>query len=378
MFDQVFNLIHGNRLIYNACWEDPQIDRQLLQIDAGSKIVMITSAGCNALDYLLDAPREIQAVDVNFRQNALLELKLALYARRNFDDLFAMFGDGRCDRYQEIYQDIGNLLTPAAQNFWDRKISYFSGQGWRKSFYWRGGAGDFAWVLRRILLGNGQRRHAIEQFLQSDTLASQKEFYALLEEKLFSSPVSWLIRQPWCMATIGVPMAQIRLLEQTHPQGLSGYVQDKLKQVMTELPFDSNYFWRVYLTGSYSPTCCPNYLKKENFDRVKGLLDRVKIHTCTLSEFLAKHPGSYTHFILLDHQDWLAWHQPETLATEWESILANSSAGAKILLRSAGLNLDFVPKAAKSRLRFFPEWTAALHTRDRVGTYGSLHLAEVQ
>ena len=48
---------------------------------------MITSAGCNALDYLLDSPREIQAVDVNFRQNALLELKLALFARRNFDDL---------------------------------------------------------------------------------------------------------------------------------------------------------------------------------------------------------------------------------------------------------------------------------------------------
>jgi S-adenosylmethionine-diacylglycerol 3-amino-3-carboxypropyl transferase len=377
MLNYVFNLIHGNRLIYNACWEDPQIDRQLLQIDTDSKIVMITSAGCNALDYLLDAPREIQALDVNFRQNALLELKLALFARRNFDDLFAMFGDGRCDQYQEIYQDIRDLLSPAAQSFWDRKISYFSGQGWRKSFYWRGGAGDFAWVLRRILMWNGQRRQAIEKFLESDTLAGQKEYYPSLEEKLFSRPVSWLIRQPWCMAMVGVPMA-IRLLEQTHPGGLNGYVQDKLKQVMTELPFDSNYFWRVYLTGSYSPTCCPNYLKRENFDRIKSLLARIKIHTCTLTEFLAKYPGSYTHFILLDHQDWLAWHQPETLAAEWEAIFANGSAGAKILLRSAGLNLDFVPAAAKSKLRFFPEWTAALHTRDRVGTYGSLHLAEVK
>ena len=271
MFNFLFNLIHGNRLIYNACWEDPQIDRQLLKIDADSKVVMITSAGCNALDYLLDSPREIHAVDVNYRQNALLELKLALFARRNFADLFAMFGEGSCDNYQEIYQDIRNLLSPAAQRFWDQKITYFSGRGLRKSFYWRGAAGDFAWLMRRILLGNGERRRAIDEFLKSETLAGQKEYYSPLEEKIFSRPVSWLIRQPWCMAMIGVPKAQIRLLEQTHPRGLSGYVQDKLKQVMTELPFQNNYFWRVYLTGSYSPACCPNYLKKDNFDHDQKL-----------------------------------------------------------------------------------------------------------
>ena len=32
---------------------------------------MITSGGCNALDYLLDEPRRIYAVDMNPRQNAL-------------------------------------------------------------------------------------------------------------------------------------------------------------------------------------------------------------------------------------------------------------------------------------------------------------------
>ena len=44
---------------------------------------MITSAGCNALDYLLDEPRQVHAVDVNPKQNALLELKLS--AIRNLD-----------------------------------------------------------------------------------------------------------------------------------------------------------------------------------------------------------------------------------------------------------------------------------------------------
>ena len=158
MFNFIFDLIHGNRLIYNTCWEDPRIDRQLLKLDSDSKVVVITSAGCNVLDYLLDSPQEIHAVDVNYRQNALLELKLAIFARRNFDDLFAMFGRGKTEHYQEIYQSLRELLTPAAQSFWDQKIDYFSGKGLRKSFYWRGASGDFAWLLRRILIGNGQRR----------------------------------------------------------------------------------------------------------------------------------------------------------------------------------------------------------------------------
>jgi S-adenosylmethionine-diacylglycerol 3-amino-3-carboxypropyl transferase len=135
--------------------------------------------------------------------------------------------------------------------------------------------------------------------LKSENLARQKEYYLDLEEKIFSRPVSWLIRQPWCMAMVGVPKAQIRLLEQTHPRGLSGYVQDKLKQVMTELPFQKNYFWRVYLTGSYSPACCPNYLKKANFDLIKSSCQSQNSYL-SLTEW--QNTRIYTHFILLDHQ----------------------------------------------------------------------------
>ncbi|TAE49008.1 MAG: DUF3419 family protein, partial [Cytophagales bacterium] len=54
--DKIFQNIHSNNLIYNTCWEDPRCDREMLQFKNDSKVVMITSAGCNALDYLLDSP----------------------------------------------------------------------------------------------------------------------------------------------------------------------------------------------------------------------------------------------------------------------------------------------------------------------------------
>ena len=73
--NRVFQQIHTGNLVYNTCWEDPRCDRALLDLTAESRVVMLTSAGCNALDYLLDAPHSIDCVDMNPRQNALLDLK---------------------------------------------------------------------------------------------------------------------------------------------------------------------------------------------------------------------------------------------------------------------------------------------------------------
>ena len=72
-----FNAIYQRSLLYNTCWEDPALDREAMQLQANDRIVMITSAGCNALDYAIDGPKAIHCVDANPRQNALLDLKIA-------------------------------------------------------------------------------------------------------------------------------------------------------------------------------------------------------------------------------------------------------------------------------------------------------------
>jgi hypothetical protein len=78
-----FNWVHSHHLIYNACWEDPRLDRIALNAGAHDTMLTITSAGCNTLDYALLEPRHIYAVDLNYRQNALLELKLVQAGRNH-------------------------------------------------------------------------------------------------------------------------------------------------------------------------------------------------------------------------------------------------------------------------------------------------------
>jgi S-adenosylmethionine-diacylglycerol 3-amino-3-carboxypropyl transferase len=376
--DLVFKRVHGTQLIYNCAWEDPRIDRELMKLDASSSVVMITSAGCNALDYLLDGPAAIHAIDMNFRQNAVLELKLALIKKGDHAALFEMFGKGATPRFREIYAGVREDLPADARSFWDEKIAVFDPNSFKRSFYYHGTSGTAAWVMRKALFAG---RHNLADMalclLESESLEEQRDIYRQIEPEVWGRFANWLVRQPALMALLGVPRPQMQLIQNNYPGGLTSFVKDKLKRVLTEVPVEDNYFWRVYMTGNYTKDCAPGYLHEGNLAILAANADRAHTHTMTVSDFLKQNPGAYSHYVLLDHQDWLAAHDPAALREEWELILANSRPGTKVLMRSAGFDIDFVPEDIRSRLRFCPEITERMHLQDRVGTYGSLHFGEV-
>lgn len=370
--DAFFRAVHRNRLIYNTCWEDPRADRELLRLDVNSRVAMITSAGCNALDYLLDDPARIDCVDLNPRQNALLELKLAVFEGAGHEELFELFGQGGGPRHRAIYAAVRDRLSVSARAFWDRHLYYFDPQRRGGSFYFYGTAGHVAWSLRQYLrlLRPGLHSQLLE-LVEAPDLATQQAVYAAIEPKLWTGLARWAMRQPAVMSLLGVPRAQIELIQAQHPGGLEAYVRDKLRQMATQVPMRDNYFWRVYLTGRYTRDCCPNYLRAEHFATLRARVERIRTHTMSFSAFLQQYPGRYTHFILLDHQDWLAHHDPEALAEEWRLILASSQPGARVLMRSACTSIDFLPAFALRCMRRYEAESRALHARDRVGTYGS-------
>jgi S-adenosylmethionine-diacylglycerol 3-amino-3-carboxypropyl transferase len=100
----LFDRFLKSNLIYNQCWEDPSIDKQALNLTAADRIVTITSAGCNALDYLLSAPQRIDCVDVNPHQTAPLELKVAAIRVLPHGTFFKMFGRGRLEGHRRTYE----------------------------------------------------------------------------------------------------------------------------------------------------------------------------------------------------------------------------------------------------------------------------------
>ena len=377
--ERIFRQIHGNTLIYNTCWEDPRCDREMLKLDKDSRVVMLTSAGCNALDYLLDNPKEIHCVDLNPRQNALLQLKAACFKSSDHSLLFELFGNGASPRARQAFDaQLRPHLSGNAVKYWQKNIAYFNGQGLRKSFYWRGSSGAVAWMVRRWLLRKPETRKIANQLFAAKNKAEQKHWYEQFEPRFLNPFVRWFLRQHLVQSMLGVPKSQQKMATSLYQDGMTGYIRSCLRHVFTELPLQDNYFWRLYYYGKYEQDCCPNYLVEENFDTLKGRIEQVQTYTLSLSDFLKKNPGKYTHFILLDHQDWLAANLKDALIEEWQLILQNAAPGAKVLLRSASHQHDFLPEFVLDAVEFDEEAAKISAQNDRVGTYAGTFFGEIK
>lgn len=383
----VFSRIHMNNLVYNCCWEDPRLDREAMELGSEDRIAMITSAGCNALDYALDAPKEIHAVDMNPRQNALLELKIAGIHELEWEDFFALFGRGRHESFRGLYHDLLRpRLSPFAREFWDRREGYFAP---RSSFYFHGSSGNVARVLNYYIDRTRGLRGNLQRLLEATTLEEQGEIYhRSVRDAFWGRMMRRFVGSNLTLACLGVPRPQRQQVEAHYGGSIERFVESCIESVFTRLPISDNYFWRVYITGSYSERCCPEYLKRQNFARLKaGLVDRVHVHTNTMEGFLRSHPGTLTRYVLLDHMDWLSTYRFEALRSEWEAIADSAAPRARILFRSGGTRVHFLDELTirhqgrdvpvREMIAYQPQRAAEMHARDRVHTYGSFYIADM-
>jgi S-adenosylmethionine-diacylglycerol 3-amino-3-carboxypropyl transferase len=385
---RVFRFVHGNNLVYNTCWEDPRLDRVALQMKADDEVLVITSAGCNALDYILAGPQHVHAVDMNPRQNALLELKLSALRHLDYEAFFAMFGRGHLPGARAVYRDrLRQSLSPWSQDYWDKWIKFFDSD---RSFYFRGTSGAFARMINLYVDRVIKARPQVNALLAAPTVEEQRRIYhSDLKEKFWSRPMRFAMNRDTTLSMVGVPKAQRRQVETQYEGGIVKFVQDCLEAVFAELPLADNYFWRVYLTGEYTPDCCPEYLKPDQFPRLKGgLIDQVSVHTNSVQGFLESHNRPISRFILLDHMDWLSDKFFPLLELEWQAILARARQDARVIWRSGGLRTDFIERVRvkvggdiqplNSLLTYHPELAAELHQKDRVHTYGSFYIADLR
>ncbi|NBO91335.1 MAG: DUF3419 family protein [Planctomycetia bacterium] len=385
----IFEAVHKRNLIYNTCWEDPRLDRVALNLSASDRVVVITSAGCNALDYLLAGAGEVNAVDVNPIQNSLLELKRAAILSLDYASFFEMFGTGRTPQARQMYGDVlRQHLSSAARTYWDRHIGFFLGRGWRKSFYYRGTSG----LLARLVMINAnvlhRLREPIQEMLAARTVEEQRDVYERRVKHRFWTPwLKWFISQSFTLSLLGVPWPQRDQITTQYKGGVAQFIRDSVEAVLCELPFHDNYFWRVYLQGHYTSDCCPEYLRKENFETLRSLMPRLHIHTTTITDYARSTAPGLTRFVLLDHMDWMSSVMPAALQDEWKAILASAAPSARVLFRSAGLKVNFLDHLKVeykdkqvelgSLLRYNTKLAEELHAKDRVHTYGSFYIADL-
>jgi S-adenosylmethionine-diacylglycerol 3-amino-3-carboxypropyl transferase len=385
---KVFNFVHGNNLVYNTCWEDPRLDKKALNLTPEDNVFVITSAGCNALSYAIDGVKHVYCADMNYRQNATLELKIAAIKELDYETFFKLFGNGRLPGVQQIYRDkLRQHLCEQSQQYWDQYINKFFDNP-RKTFYFCGTSGYLAKWINTYVNMRGMRKN-LNALINAPNLEEQKAIWNDIRDKFWSPLMRFVVNRDTTMSMIGVPKDQRKQIEKTYGEVVP-FVQECLDAIFGVLPIQDNYFWRVYSTGCYTEECCPEYLSREGFNILKaGAVDKVTAYTCTAEQFLRNNPDvKISKFVLLDHMDWLADKFYQHLIDEWDAILLTAAPNARIIWRSGGLDtsqyIDTVPvklngqeKKLGDILRYHQEEAAELHKLCRVHTYGSFYIADL-
>jgi len=233
---------------------------------------------------------------------------------------------------------------------------------------------------------------AVMELLEAKSVEEQQRiYYSRVEKKLWNPVIMWFFGSSVSLALLnGVPDSQRELLEKEggHPS-IGLFIKNNLEYAMTQLPIHDNYFYRAYLTGEYTKDCCPDYLTKEGFAKLKsGAVDRVSTHTLTIEEFLISHEQKdITRFILLDHMDWMATN-PDPLQKEWNAILSRAPENARFLWRSASETAEFVGETeieyqgkhqkVRDVLQYNTALANKLHALDRVHTYAGFFIADLK
>nr|GAT57621.1 predicted protein [Mycena chlorophos] len=360
--------------IYSFTWEDPFEDMKHLQLSSSDSMLVITSAGDNALHYAATArPKRIHCVDINPCQGHLLELKLAAIKSLEHDAFFALFGDGRHPNFRILLDNaISPYLSSSAYQFWRINVKSFS-----SSFYLRGYSG---WALRlaAFIFGIAGVKKDIEAVCAAETLEEQEDVWKRKLRGVILNPlVTAVLRNPaFCWNALGVPLNQRKML--LDEGSVYEFVRDTLDPLASSFLFkNDNYFYLLTLLGHYTRESCPTYLTPKGFDALKSedatALDAFRLHTDSIVNVLRGLPkASLTRSLVMDSMDWFAPGANE-LDDEINQLHRVIAPGGMVFWRSAArlpwYNARFI--AAGFEVTCLGVRTGPVTALDRVNMYAS-------
>ena len=262
-------------LLFAQSYEDPEIDRLALQIRPEHTVLCITSGGCNALALLLDTPNRLIALDMNPTQNAMLQLKIEGIRGLTYEEYLEVLGIRTSGRRQELYRRL------SAIPFWDAHLELIE----RGALH----AGRFEQYLGyfRRLVRLCQGRHRIEQLFMPRDRAGCERFY----NEVWDTP-QWraLFRMFFSRTVLGSLGLDPKFFTfVVGGQSFGDVFLRRVRHALVELPVHENYFVEYILSGKYCRTF-PPYLERDNFAKLRKLVDRVDVVTDEVGHFLASLP----------------------------------------------------------------------------------------
>ncbi len=373
--------------VYNQIWEDPRVDLEALELGPDSRVLTISSGGCNALNYLIAGPASVTAVDLNRNHIFLLNLKLAaLKYLPAYGDFFDYFGAGKGANAGTNYlRFIARNLDRETRDFWESNTlggSLLFGD--RISFFTNGGLYDhsrngyFLHFFHRFAHALGCRP---EEVLNASTADEQLELFKKHIDPFFDSVlIRFIGKLPVTMFGLGIPPQQYDELR-TAASGSRTVIdvyRERVRRLACDFPIDDNYFaWQAF-ARKYDTTvhkAIPEYLKEQNYATLKANSDRLTTIIGSATDVIKNNESdAFDRFVFLDAQDWMT---AEQLTDLWSALAEKAAPGSRIIFRTAGALSPVegnLPEHVRSRFTYEPDLSQELFKQDRASIYGGFHL----
>jgi S-adenosylmethionine-diacylglycerol 3-amino-3-carboxypropyl transferase len=369
--------------VYNQIWEDPRVDLQALGLDENSRVLTISSGGCNALNYLAKSPESVTAVDLNRHHIYLLNLKIAaLKGLDNYEEFFDFFGRGKSDQAWELYKTrIKPHVDAQTREFWETgllfrrdRITFFEKAG----LYEHSRNAYFLRFFHRFARVFGCKP---EEILKAKTSAEQEQLFKKHADPFFNNFVVKLLgKMPVTMFGLGIPPQQYDELKQdlTSDKNIIEIYRERVKRLACDYPISENYFaWQAFARkyDTKDRLAIPEYLKEENFETLRSNSSRITTSIGSVTGEIKNNPfGTFNRFVFLDAQDWM---DEKTITELWRAIAENAESGSRIIFRTASAFSPVetrLPASLRERFVYEEEFSRELFKQDRASIYGGFHL----
>ncbi len=374
-------------LVYNQIWEDSRVDVAALALDGDSRVLTISSGGCNALNYLLENPQSVTAVDLNRQHIYLLNLKIAaLGFLPQYEDFFSFFGFGTDSQNVARYRKfIAPELDAETRRFWETN-SFFGSfrNAARIGFFSRDGLYNHsrnAYFLRFFHRFAHLFKLRPEEILTAQNSKQQIELYQKNIAPFFDSKIIKLVgKLPITMFGLGIPPQQYDELKKDLRGGKTviDVYRERVRKLAVGFPISENYFaWQAFARkyDTENRRAVPDYLKPENYEKLKANVGRLTAKIGSITDEIKNQPRqTFNRFVLLDAQDWM---NAETVKELWQTIADFGAKDSRIIFRTAGADSPHetsLPKDLREKFTYEKNLSKQFFAADRASIYGGFHL----
>lgn len=353
--DQELRLAMGQPKVgYSVVWEDHSILAEGLAIAPNDRVLSIGSAGCNVLNLSLQGAKQIDVIDINPAQLALIDLKLNAIRTVSHEDFLDLL---LTPRALDVYQKIRPYLKFSTIDFFARSET----------------------ILVNGIMFSGRleqafmkfRENVLPLFWPTDVIHSLKNSKDLEEQKSIVSKTNL----QGLGSAIETAFGRKALSEMRSPAQMA-YVENpnpgrdlfkRFERLLNTQLVKENYYMWLFLTGTlveerFLPPC----LQEKNYPLLRQNLDRIHVYAGDVESLLSSNSARYDKMNLSDIFEYMSDEKAQKL---FSLIGSRLNPGGKL----AFWNL-FVSREPASTLMVTKN-SSTLTQRDNVCFYEAFKIA---